>query len=58
MIRALINAGKQYDLQLYPNKTHGLSGSTDRTHLYHRIQHHFEQYLMRAESMPAISQAQ
>jgi dipeptidyl-peptidase-4 len=58
MIRALINAGKQYDLQLYPNKTHGVSGSADRTHLYHRIQYHFEHYLIGAESVPATSQAQ
>jgi dipeptidyl-peptidase-4 len=49
MIRSLINAGKPYDLQLYPGKTHGVSGSTDRTHLYHRIQHQFEQYLMGAQ---------
>jgi dipeptidyl-peptidase-4 len=49
MMRALVNAGKQYDLQLYPGRTHGVSGSADRTHLYHRIQHHFEQYLMGAQ---------
>jgi dipeptidyl-peptidase-4 len=49
MVRALINAGKPYDLQLYPGKTHGISGGADRTHLFHRIQHHFEQYLMGAQ---------
>ena len=26
MINAFINAGKQFDLQLYPRKTHGISG--------------------------------
>jgi dipeptidyl-peptidase-4 len=46
MLRALINARKQFDLQLYPGKTHGISGAADRTHLYHRIQQHFEQDLM------------
>ena len=56
MVRAMINAGKQFDLQLYPGKTHGISGAADRTHLYHRIQHHFEQYLMATQ--PAPSQAQ
>jgi dipeptidyl-peptidase-4 len=53
MIRALINAGKPYDLQLYPGRTHGVSGSADRTHLYHRIQHHFEQYLMGVAHAPS-----
>ncbi len=46
MVRSLINAGKQFDLQLYPGKTHGISGTSDRVHLFQRIQHHFEQYLM------------
>ncbi|MBZ5567183.1 MAG: alpha/beta fold hydrolase [Acidobacteriia bacterium] len=46
MMRSLINAGKQFDLQLYPGKTHGISGKADRTHLFHRIQQQFEQYLM------------
>ena len=46
MIEAYVKAGKEYDLQLYPNKTHGISGATDRTHLFHRIQEHFERYLM------------
>ncbi|MGI9102866.1 MAG: S9 family peptidase [Terriglobales bacterium] len=46
MVRALINAGKPYDLQLFPGKTHGISGATDRSHLYHRIQRHFEEYLL------------
>ncbi len=48
MIRALIQGNKQFDLQLYPGKTHGISGSADRTHLFHRIQDHFERYLMGA----------
>jgi len=49
MVRAMINAGKPFDLQLYPGKTHGISGIADRVHLFHRIQRHFEQYLMPAQ---------
>jgi dipeptidyl-peptidase-4 len=55
MVRAMINGGKQFDLQLYPGRTHGISGTADRTHLFHRIQHQFEQYLM--QTQPAAAQA-
>ena len=51
MIEAYIEAGKTYDLQLYPNKTHGIAGQTDRSHLFHRIQQHFERYLMPQEAV-------
>jgi dipeptidyl-peptidase-4 len=34
MIDALIKAGKPFRLMLYPNKTHGISGSEARTHLF------------------------
>ncbi len=46
MVREMINAGKQFDLQLYPGKTHGISGTTDRVHLFKRIEQQFERYLM------------
>jgi dipeptidyl-peptidase-4 len=45
-IQKLIEADLPYDLQLYPRKTHSISGSDVRTHLYQRILAHFEQYLM------------
>ncbi len=48
MINKLINAGMQFDLQLYPGKTHGIAGAAARTHLFHRIQDHFEHYLITA----------
>lgn len=41
MINALIKAGKQFRLMIYPNKTHSISGSDARTHLFHMIDDHF-----------------
>jgi dipeptidyl-peptidase-4 len=46
MINALINAGKPFDLQLYPRKTHGIAGTQARTHLFHRIERQFEENLL------------
>ena len=45
MIRSLIQADKQFDLQLYPNRTHGITGVKDRAHLYHRVLDFFERQL-------------
>jgi dipeptidyl-peptidase 4 len=44
-IQALIEANIPYDLQIYPRKTHSISGADVRTHLYNRILAQFEQYL-------------
>jgi dipeptidyl-peptidase-4 len=44
-IQRLIEAGKPYDLQIYPRKTHSIAGADVRTHLYSRILAHFEMYL-------------
>jgi len=41
MINALIKAGKQFRLMIYPNKTHSISGIESRTHLFHMIDDHF-----------------
>ena len=41
----LYKAGKPYDLQLYPNKTHSILGPEARTHLFRRIAEHFERWL-------------
>jgi len=49
MVRHLVNAGKQFDLALYPNKTHGISGFKDRMQLFHRIQDQFERWLLNAQ---------
>jgi dipeptidyl-peptidase-4 len=45
MVNALINAGKQFQLMIYPNKTHSISGSEARVHLFHMIEDHFEREL-------------
>jgi dipeptidyl-peptidase 4 len=38
MSDALIHAGKQFRLMVYPNKTHGISGSGTRTQLFHMME--------------------
>jgi dipeptidyl-peptidase-4 len=45
MAQAFINAGKQFDLMIYPGKTHGISGKAASTHLFHMIEDHFVRYL-------------
>jgi dipeptidyl-peptidase 4 len=44
-VQKLIEAGIPYDLQIYPRKTHSISGPDVRTHLYKRILAEFEEYL-------------
>jgi dipeptidyl-peptidase 4 len=46
MINAFINSGKQFDLQLYPRKTHSIAGQAARVHLFNRIRNHFRQELL------------
>lgn len=41
MVEALIQAGKQFRFMIYPGKTHGVSGTADRTHLFHMVENHF-----------------
>jgi dipeptidyl-peptidase-4 len=43
MVNNLIEAGQPFDLLLYPRKTHGITGTAARVHLYRRIQQHFEE---------------
>jgi dipeptidyl-peptidase-4 len=45
MIDALIKAGKQFRLMIYPNKTHSIAGKEARVHLFHMIEDHFEREL-------------
>ena len=45
MADALVHAGKAFRFMAYPNKTHSIAGSADRTHLFHAIEEHFEREL-------------
>ena len=45
MISALIHAGKPFQLMIYPNKTHSISGQDARVHLFEMIEDHFEREL-------------
>jgi dipeptidyl-peptidase 4 len=45
MINALIGAGKQFRLMIYPNKTHSIAGKDARVHLFTMIAEHFEREL-------------
>ena len=38
MTDALIKAGKQFRLMIYPDKTHGISGSATRMQLFHMME--------------------
>ncbi len=44
-VQKLIDAQIPYDLQIYPRKTHSISGPDVRVHLFTRILAQFEQYL-------------
>jgi dipeptidyl-peptidase-4 len=46
MANALIYAGKQFQVMMYPRMTHGITGPVPRSHLYHMIQDHFARYLL------------
>lgn len=37
MINALVDANKQFDLFIYPNKNHGIYGGNTRLHLYNKM---------------------
>jgi dipeptidyl-peptidase-4 len=45
MTQALVKAARPFELMLYPNKTHGITGYDAVNHLYHSIEDHFTIYL-------------
>jgi dipeptidyl-peptidase-4 len=57
-IQKLIEAGIPYDYNIYPRKTHSVSGVDDQTELYNKILEHFELYLKaHATARPAETPA-
>lgn len=48
-VQKLIDAGKPYDLQFFPRKTHSIAGQAARVELFNRIVAQFDQYLMPTE---------
>ncbi len=49
MMNALIKAGVQFDLMMYPNKTHGIRGKEHVLHLYTMIFEYLERHLEAGE---------
>jgi dipeptidyl-peptidase-4 len=45
MTDALIKAGKQFRLMVYPNKTHGIAGAGTRTQLFHMMEDFWDKEL-------------
>ncbi len=45
MMHELIEARKQFDLMMYPNKTHGITGTDHNVHLYTMIYEYLERHL-------------
>ncbi|MEO6279518.1 alpha/beta fold hydrolase [Roseateles sp.] len=45
LVEALQNAGKTFDLQIYPGKAHGIPGRATRLHLYRTMDAFFERHL-------------
>jgi dipeptidyl-peptidase 4 len=48
MVQALVAAGRPYDLQIYPQRGHGIDGMNERRHLHKRIVEHFREHLVDA----------
>ena len=41
----LVHLGKQFDMQIYTNRNHGISGGKTRFHLMNRVANFFERNL-------------
>jgi len=46
LVTALVNANKQFDLSIYPNKNHGISGGNTRYHLYKKMTDFLDLHLL------------
>ena len=45
MTKALVNANKQFDLFIYPDKNHGIYGGNTRLHLFTKMTNYIQQKL-------------
>lgn len=45
MVRALVDAGKPYELAIYPGNGHSIHGPVNRTHIFGRLTRFFEETL-------------
>lgn len=54
MIDALIAAGRPFDMALYPNRTHALSGGNTRVHLFDRITRYLLERLVTEPATEAV----
>jgi dipeptidyl-peptidase-4 len=45
LIDKLIKAGKDFDIMLYPDKEHSITGTNTRRHLFNKITRFFEEKL-------------
>jgi dipeptidyl-peptidase-4 len=55
LVRKLIDAGKDFDYMVYPQKEHGISGTADRLFLYRKMSEFFDRNLKGAgASAPAV----
>ncbi len=52
LVRKLIDAGKDFDFMVYPQKEHGITGTADRTHLYRKMTAFFDRNLRGNETPP------
>jgi len=52
LARKLIDAGKDFDYMVYPQKEHGITGSADRLHLYRKMTAFFDRNLKGTPSAP------
>jgi dipeptidyl-peptidase-4 len=48
LAQKLIKAGKDFDLMLYPQKKHGISGEAEQVFLYNKMMNFFDEHLLHA----------
>jgi len=54
MSRALIDANKQFDTYIYPNRHHGIIGGTSRMHLYTKMTNFLNENLKNGEGLQIV----